>query len=152
MGAIEVLNKVGKKYTKTTASIYSLVGLILITISVILSSCQGITPTDLTVTASQLITPSEYQVEFGDSSDHFLLDVRTPEEFASGHIAEAVNISVESLPQRLEELPGDLPIVVYCLSGRRSAIAADLLVKNGYQSIYDLGGVQTWIAEGYPVE
>jgi rhodanese-related sulfurtransferase len=160
MGAIEVLNKVGKKNTTTRASIYSLVGLILITISVILSSCQGITPTDLTVTASQLITPSasqlitpsEYQVEFGDSVDHFLLDVRTPEEFVSGHIAGAVNISVESLPQRLEELPGDLPIVVYCRSGRRSAIAADLLVKNGYQSIYDLGGIQSWIAEGYPIE
>lgn len=147
-----MLTKIGKKDTKSTASIYTLVSLILVIISVILSSCQGITPTDLTIAASQLITPSEYQVEFGASVDHFLLDVRTPEEFASGHILEAVNISVESLPERLDEVPKDLPIIVYCRSGRRSAIAADLLVKNNYQSIFDLGGIQSWIAEGYPVE
>lgn len=74
----------------------------------------------------------------------FLLDVRTPEEFADGHIEGAVNVPVQSLRERLDEVPRDRPIVVYCQSGRRSAAAAAILEQAGYEAIHDLGGIGNW--------
>lgn len=104
------------------------------------------------VLASQRITPLEYQNEFGDGSPHLLIDVRTPEEFASGHIQNAINISVETLQARLDEVPGGTPVVVYCRSGNRSATAAQILVEGGYQPVYDLGGIKDWVAQGLPIQ
>ncbi|MBX3066364.1 MAG: rhodanese-like domain-containing protein [Anaerolineae bacterium] len=100
----------------------------------------------------QLITPVEYREQYAlPAKPHFLLDVRTPEEFATGHIAEAVNISVDELQSRLSEVPHDVPVIVYCRSGNRSATAAKILKDAGYTSIYDLGGIAAWIAQGMPV-
>ncbi len=98
------------------------------------------------------ISPADYQSKFGAGSEHLLLDVRTPEEFASGHIPGAVNISVDSLSQRLSEVPQDKPVVVYCRSGNRSNQAAQILDQAGYTQIYDLGGIVTWQQQGYPVQ
>jgi phage shock protein E len=73
-----------------------------------------------------------------------LVDVRTTEEFAAGHIPGAVNIPVQSLEQRLDELgPTTRPVVVYCRSGRRSADAARTLTGAGY-SVHDLGAMSRW--------
>ncbi|MCK4741113.1 MAG: rhodanese-like domain-containing protein [Anaerolineales bacterium] len=104
------------------------------------------------VIASQRITPLEYQNQFGDGTPHLLIDVRTPEEFASGHIRNAINISVETLQTRLDEVPGGSPVVVYCRSGNRSASAAQILTENGYQQVYDLGGIRDWVAQGLPIQ
>ena len=98
------------------------------------------------------ITPADYQVQFGANADHILIDVRTPEEFASGHIPGAVNIAVDKLAQRLNEVPQDKPVVLYCRSGNRSGQAAQLLDRAGYAQIYDLGGITTWAQQGFPVE
>lgn len=98
------------------------------------------------------ITPADYQAKFGAGADHLLLDVRTPEEFNSGHIPGAVNISVDQLAQRLSEVPQDKPVVLYCRSGNRSNQAAQILDRAGYTQIYDLGGIVTWQQQGYPVE
>ncbi len=103
--------------------------------------------------APQAITPEEYQARFGSGETaHFLLDVRTSEEFASGHIAGATNIAVETLAQQLGQVPKDQPVIVYCHSGNRSARAAQLLQEAGYTQIYDLGGVVQWQAAGYPLQ
>jgi rhodanese-related sulfurtransferase len=74
-----------------------------------------------------------------------LLDVRSPEEFAGGHIDDAVSIPVQELAGRLDEL-GDKAgeIVVYCQSGGRSAMATRLLQSNGFANVYDLGGIGQW--------
>jgi rhodanese-related sulfurtransferase len=71
-----------------------------------------------------------------------LLDVRTPEEFAAGHIPGAVNIPHDQLPNRLAELAGakNKEVVVYCRSGRRSAIAQETLSKQGFTSVKHLEG------------
>lgn len=98
------------------------------------------------------ITPADYQTQFGAGADHLLLDVRTPEEFNSGHIPGAVNISVDQLAQRLSEVPQDKPVVLYCRSGNRSNQAAQILDRAGYTQIYDLGGIITWQQQGYPIE
>lgn len=103
--------------------------------------------------AVQDISPNGYQDQFvSTSASHLLIDVRTPEEFASGHISGAVNIPVESLQSRLSEVSNGQPIVVYCRSGNRSATASQILEQAGYTSIYDLGGIVDWTAQGFPVE
>ena len=113
------------------------------------NSAAATTPS---ITASQRITPLEYKDQFVDGTTHLLIDVRTPEEYSSGHIQNAVNISVETLGTRLDEVPRDTPVVVYCRSGNRSAIATQILVNGGYRPIYDLGGIQDWVAQGLPIQ
>jgi rhodanese-related sulfurtransferase len=106
-----------------------------------------------TAGTSALISPASYVDQFGaDQSfdEHILLDVRTPEEFANGHIPGAININVEELSTRMSEIPSDLPVVVYCRSGNRSATAAAMLSGQGY-TVYDLGGIIDWQAAGLPV-
>jgi rhodanese-related sulfurtransferase len=98
------------------------------------------------------IAPVDYQTQFGAGAEHLLVDVRTPEEFASGHIAGAVNIPVDELAQRLNEVPQDKPVVLYCRSGNRSGQAAQILDQAGYPQIYDLGGIVAWTEQGFPVE
>ncbi|MCB9450078.1 MAG: rhodanese-like domain-containing protein [Anaerolineaceae bacterium] len=103
--------------------------------------------------ASQLISPVAYNQEFVTSDTaHVLIDVRTPEEFASGHIHGAINIPVEVIGSRLSEVPQGEPIVLYCRSGNRSAQAASILVSAGYTGVYDLGGIIDWQAAGYSLE
>ena len=98
------------------------------------------------------IAPADYQTQFGAAADHVLIDVRTPQEFASGHIADAINIPVEQLASRLSEVPQDKPVVLYCRSGNRSNQAAQILDRAGYAQIYDLGGIIDWVQQGYPVQ
>ena len=74
-----------------------------------------------------------------------LLDVRTLEEFASGHLPSAINISVQELERRLGELKAkDRPIVLYCRSGNRSNRAAGILKGAGYAAVHDLGAMSRW--------
>jgi rhodanese-related sulfurtransferase len=72
-----------------------------------------------------------------------LLDVRSPGEFASGHIDGALLVPVDELDARLSEVPQDRPVVVYCRSGSRSAHAASILGAAGYE-VHDLGGMSNW--------
>ena len=103
--------------------------------------------------AVQAISPAEYQSQFGNTDKaYLLLDVRTPDEFNSGHIARAVNISVETLQNRLSEVPRDQTIVVYCHSGNRSTQAAKILTDAGYTDIRNLGGINAWVDQGLPIE
>ena len=85
--------------------------------------------------------------------DHlFVLDVRTPEEFAAGHVPGAVNISHEQLAARLAEVPKDKDVVLYCRSGKRAGMAADVLRANGYTRLSQLeGDMQAWSANGRPI-
>ncbi|QQR41787.1 rhodanese-like domain-containing protein [Myxococcus xanthus] len=74
-----------------------------------------------------------------------LVDVRTPEEFASGHLPGAVNIPVDELARRFGELGSpQTPLVVYCRSGARSGRAERLLKEQGFQDVFNLGPMSTW--------
>ena len=74
-----------------------------------------------------------------------LLDVRTPAEFAAGHIEGALNIPVQELEERMNELvPRERQLVVYCRSGARSHRAKGLLEPAGYASVHDLGAMSSW--------
>lgn len=82
-----------------------------------------------------------------------IIDVRTPEEFAAGHLEGAVNMDVEGgqFSTLIADLPKDGEYIVYCHSGRRSAIAADAMAQAGFATIYDLGGIADWQAAGLPI-
>jgi rhodanese-related sulfurtransferase len=85
----------------------------------------------------------------------FILDVRTTQEFASGHVPGAVNVPHDELASRLEELPVEKSeeIVVHCQSGRRASLAEATLREAGYSNVRDLDGHwQAWQASGLPVE
>lgn len=74
-----------------------------------------------------------------------LLDVRTPQEFAAGHIDGAVNIPVQELSGRMDELKDkERPIVVYCRSGARSGQAQSMLQGQGYEAVHNLGAMTRW--------
>ncbi|SFA71456.1 Rhodanese-related sulfurtransferase [Lentibacillus halodurans] len=74
-----------------------------------------------------------------------LIDVREPNEFEKGHILGARNIPLTQMKQRLVELRKDKPVYLYCKGGSRSARAAQLLHKKGYNDINQLkGGFKKW--------
>lgn len=83
-----------------------------------------------------------------------VIDVRTPAEYAQSHVAGAINIDVEAstFGDRIAELDKDEPYLVYCRSGRRSAIAADRMVEAGFTDIADAGGLADLAAAGAPIE
>jgi len=78
------------------------------------------------------------------SAETVVIDVRTPEEFASGHLDGAVNIDVQSasFDKTVSELPTDGEYVVYCRSGTRSAAAIDRMEGLGFTTLTDAGGVE----------
>lgn len=82
-------------------------------------------------------------------SDYIILDVRRPDEFAAGHIPNAVNIPNESIgADEIDELPDkDRLILVYCRSGNRSKQASEKLVRLGYTNIVEFGGILDWKGE-----
>ncbi|MBK7579390.1 MAG: rhodanese-like domain-containing protein [Myxococcales bacterium] len=74
-----------------------------------------------------------------------LLDVRTPGEYSSGHLPNAVNVPLGELGAKEAGLaPKDRPIVVYCASGVRSAAAESLLRRAGYAKVKNLGAMSRW--------
>ena len=74
----------------------------------------------------------------------FLLDVRTPQEFANGHIPGAINIPVDDLRSRLKELPQDRKIAVYCQVGQRGYLATRILMQTGFSAANIGGGYKTY--------
>lgn len=79
------------------------------------------------------------------SKGALLVDVRSPSEFSSGHIEGARNIPVNALAGRSGELGGkDRPVILYCASGTRSAMAKRALRSAGFSSVYNLGAMSNW--------
>jgi rhodanese-related sulfurtransferase len=85
--------------------------------------------------------------QLSSSAPPFLLDVREPSEFEQARITGATLIPLGILPSRLDALPKDRPIVVYCRSGRRSAHAVSFLREKGFTNVQNLtGGMNAWLA------
>jgi NADPH-dependent 2,4-dienoyl-CoA reductase/sulfur reductase-like enzyme/rhodanese-related sulfurtransferase/TusA-related sulfurtransferase len=84
-------------------------------------------------------------VQDANPSEHLLLDVRTPEEFANGSMAGAVNIPLDSLRERIGEIPSDLKVTVFCRVGLRGYIACRILMAKGIHACSNLsGGYETY--------
>ncbi|WP_257346682.1 MBL fold metallo-hydrolase [Pseudalkalibacillus decolorationis] len=79
----------------------------------------------------------------------YVLDVRYESEWNDGHIPEAKHIMLGYLPGRVQEISRDKPILVYCKTGRRSAVAASILHANGFEDVRNLiGGYDEWVKTG----
>ncbi len=87
-----------------------------------------------------------------DSAYTQFIDVRTAQEFASGHAPRARNIPLDRLENSLVTLRKDEPVYVICETGRRSAQASEILEKNGFSKIVNItGGTAQWKADGLPI-
>ena len=107
------------------------------------SSCEPAKKAD-----SSYLTPEELAAKKGEL---VVIDVRTPEEFASGHIEGALNINIfdENFKNKLEELDKTKAVSVYCKVGGRSAKAATVMKEMGFTEVYDLeGGIRNWNRSG----
>lgn len=93
-------------------------------------------------------TVDVHTFEKGITEEVQLLDVRTPEEFNQGHLADAMLANwneKDEFIRRIEAMDKDKPVYIYCLSGKRSAAAADLLREKGFSQVTELeGGVNAW--------
>ena len=95
------------------------------------------------------ISMEEAVTMMAQESGYIILDVRRADEFAAGHIPNAINVANEDIgTDEIAQLPNkDQLIMVYCRSGRRSKEAAEKLVKLGYTNIVEFGGILDWTGE-----
>lgn len=79
------------------------------------------------------------------AADTVVVDVRTPAEYAEGHLEGAINVDLESgsFEEQIAELPTDGDYIVYCRSGNRSSQAAAIMAELGFEHVTDAGGIQT---------
>ncbi|NOQ17742.1 MAG: rhodanese-like domain-containing protein [Dehalococcoidales bacterium] len=83
-----------------------------------------------------------------------IVDVRTPEEFAGGHIANAIMVDFrsENFREEIDKLDKDKTYLIYCRTGNRSRGALDIMAELGFQKVYHLtSGIVGWLEEGLPV-
>ena len=86
------------------------------------------------------------------NKDVFLLDVRTPQEYQQVRLEGASLIPIDQVVRRMNEIPRDRPILVYCAVGSRSAQVANYLARQNYGPVYNMyGGIWSWQSRGLPV-
>jgi len=84
--------------------------------------------------------------------DIHLVDIRTEAEVARGVIDGAIHIPMHMLPIKVNDLPQDKPVVLYCHSGARSAQACAFMASKGYNNMHNLtGGILAWARQGHPI-
>lgn len=106
----------------------------------------SLTEKEATIAPSKKITAAEAKAIMDSEESYILVDVRTKEEFESGHIEGALLLPVTEIETLAENQLPDLDqiILVYCRSGNRSASATEILVELGYTNIFDFGGIADW--------
>lgn len=115
---------------------------------IVLTGCSSSTANLVTVSADQAATV------IAGTPGVVVLDIRTPEEFADGFIAGAVNIDFyePNFAQQIDLLPKDTPYVVYCRSGNRSSQAMETFADLGFTDVTEIdGGIVSWVGSGLPL-
>ena len=110
--------------------------------------CRGVIKSISVEEAAQLIEDNN------NNSDFVILDVRTPSEFESEALENAVNIDFysEIFEEEIAKLNRDKHYLIYCRSGGRSSRMLELVKSLGFSKVYEMrGGINTWMAKGYPV-
>lgn len=94
---------------------------------------------------SKYMKPQKVLELIENGIEHKIIDVRSPEEFASGHIKNAINIPLPTIENKPEVLADEKEMIfVYCQSGMRSNVAATKLTHLGYENAYNIGGISSW--------
>ena len=123
-----------------------LIIMLLISLSLFgLAACQGGSGNTKSLGYEQIDAQKAKEI-MDSGAEYILIDSRTDEEFASGHIEGAILIPEYEIASRApQEIPDkDALILVYCRSGRRSKIASEELVKLGYTNVKEFGGIIDW--------
>lgn len=119
--------------------------LLLLGFVMLLTGCrQGETAEKQTVYKN--ISAEEAKQIMDTEEGYIILDVRTQEEYAQGHIPGAILIADTEIEEKAEQIltDKDQQILVYCRSGRRSKLASEKLLQMGYTSIWEFGGILDW--------
>jgi rhodanese-related sulfurtransferase len=141
--------------------IITILSLLLLVSSTAITGCSYITGEALTATPTIIsevkdITPQQANTLSMISAYRvYFIDVRTPQEYAAGHIGWAINIDYSSpdFKSNIEKLAKDNVYIIYCLSGVRSAAASKFMVGDGFLRINNMtGGFSAWVAAGFPIE
>ncbi|HKJ24579.1 MAG TPA: rhodanese-like domain-containing protein [Myxococcota bacterium] len=99
------------------------------------------------------IAPEALQAQRAAGTAPVVIDVRTPEEFATGHIPGAVNIPFDQVVEHIGELDAPHGVALYCMMGPRARKGESALLGAGFTSVLHLeGGLAAWKAAGLPVE
>jgi rhodanese-related sulfurtransferase len=102
--------------------------------------------------AEGAISPTEAAARIKNDKTLQLVDVRTPAEYADGHLAGAKLIPVQELPRRLSEIERGRPVLLYCRTGHRSAYALKILQGHGFTEVKHIhGGMNAWMSAGLQV-
>ncbi|MDH3248929.1 MAG: rhodanese-like domain-containing protein [Acidimicrobiia bacterium] len=121
--------------------------MLLMALSLVVSACAE----SQTAQVTGLVDSARAEQLIESVDDLVVLDVRTPEEFAAGALPGAILVDINgpSFTDEVSELDTDLPYLVYCRSGNRSAAAVEIMEDLGFGEIYELtNGVQAWVASG----
>ena len=117
--------------------------IIVVMIMILVSGCNSNNnEVDNTTNSINSITTKEVNTIVKEEKDYIIIDVRTKEEYESGHIKGAINIPVDDINSI--DIDKNKRIIVYCKSGKRSNNAANILLNKGYKYIYDMGGINNW--------
>lgn len=101
-----------------------------------------------------MLSPTQAKENLAKDASIQLLDVRTADEFSTGHIDNAENscVTTDEFIQKMPNLDKEKPIYVYCKSGNRSAKATKILVDNGFTNVFEvIGGITAWQSDGLEV-
>lgn len=99
------------------------------------------------------ITSIEAKALMEKNRSVFVLDVRLPQERAQGHIPGSLLIPIDKIEKRLNEVPRNRPVVVYCAVGSRSRAVAQALSGMGYAEVYNMrDGIMGWYRNGFPIQ
>jgi rhodanese-related sulfurtransferase len=133
---------------KKSINMKKLLSIFCVAIIVLATSCQEETKGEI-----KLVTPEEMQ-KLLEQKDVQLVDVRTPEEYQEGFIANAQNIDFNSptFDEEVSKLDKTKPVLLYCKGGGRSAKCSEKLLNAGFVKIYDLkGGITQWKFMGFEI-
>ncbi len=104
------------------------------------------------IQSTERVSPAMLAEELASQNQPIVIDIRTPGEWAAGHINGSINIPLTHLQERIEEVPRDRRIAVHCTGGYRSSIAAGLIKQHGITNLVELaGGIAAWEAVKLPV-
>lgn len=119
----------------------------------LLATLTGILLATTAAAALQNISATEMQRMVKQNPDIYLLDVRTLSEYTQKRIKGAHLIPIDQVQRRINEIPSNRPVIVYCETGMRSAQVARYLDSLGYQRVANLSqGIMGWQVRGYPIE
>ena len=128
--------------------------LLLLSLALVLGACASPATDAALATGVRVVSPGDAEQLLASDPAPVLIDVRTPEEFAAGHLAgaELVDFNAPDFREQISDYARDASYVIYCRSGNRSAGARAVMTELGFTDVADIdGGIVAWTQAGLPV-